>query len=149
MCARFERDEHLTGGGNGAPAFAVSGLSAAAAQQAPSCPRALIIGLYGTGEGPSANDPKGKKSATIQAEFHAFAAEVQKLPNDGTSHSYRLQWFAYPTVPESDLTSLPGLLKTEGTIATAATQLYNYISGQAAACADNTLISVVGFSMGA
>jgi Putative serine esterase (DUF676) len=75
-------------------------------------------------------------------------AEVKKLPNDGTSHSYRLQWFAYPTVPRSDLASEPGLLKTVGTVDTVATQLYNYISGQAAAC-PATLISVVGYSLGA
>jgi hypothetical protein len=131
------------------PAFAVSGSPAAAAtQQASSCPRALIIGLHGVGEGPSANAPKAKKSPTIQATFKAFAAEVKKLPNDGTDHSYRLQWFAWPTVPRSDLNSLSGLRKTVGTVDTAAAQLYNYISGQVAACSD-TLVSVVGFSLGA
>lgn len=120
--------------------------ASAAARQAPSCPEALIIGLHGAGEGPSPTD--SQKSATIQATFNAFKAEVKKLPNDGTSHSYRLQWFGYPTVPYSDLTSLSGLGKTVGTVGTVATQLYNYISGQAATC-PATHISVVGFSLGA
>ena len=82
-------------------ASALASPASAVTQQAPSCPRALIIGLHGVGEGPSPTD--SKKSPTIQATFNAFAAEVKKLPNDGTSHSYRLQWFAYPTVPRSDL----------------------------------------------
>jgi Putative serine esterase (DUF676) len=127
-------------------ASALASPASAVTQQAPSCPRALIIGLHGVGEGPSPTD--SKKSPTIQATFNAFAAEVKKLPNDGTSHSYRLQWFAYPTVPRSDLAPKSSLLKTVGTVDTAATQLYNYISGQVAACSD-TLISVVGYSLGA
>jgi hypothetical protein len=130
------------------PALTAIGPSAAAATapQASSCPRALIIGLHGVAEGPSPTD--SQKSKTIQAAFTAFAAEVKKLPNDGTSHSKRLQWFAYPTVPRSDFNSLPGLHDAASTVATAATQLYNYISGQATACPD-TLISAVGYSMGA
>jgi hypothetical protein len=117
-----------------------------ASTQAPSCPEALIIGLHGVAEGPSPTD--SQKSSTIQATFNAFQAEVKKLPNDGTSHSYRLQWFAYPTVPRSDLASLSGLLKAVGTVDTAAAQLYNYISGQVAAC-PATHISLAGYSMGA
>lgn len=131
------------------PALTAIGPSAAAATAAPqasSCPRALIIGLHGVAEGPSPTD--SAKSKTIAEVFTAFAAEVKKLPNDGTDHSFRPQWFAYPTVPRSDFNSLPGLHDAASTVGTAATQLYNYVSGQAAACPD-TLISVVGYSMGA
>src|SRR5579859_2199611 len=71
-----------------------------AAGQALSCPRVVLIGLHGITEGPSPT--VSQKSPTIQATFTAFANEVKKLPNDGTSHAYRLQWFGYPTVPRSD-----------------------------------------------
>src|SRR5690348_3338331 len=101
-----------------------------------SCPRVVLIGLHGTGQGPSPT--KTTKSPEIAATFKAFANEVPKLPNDGTDHSYRLQWFSYPTVPSSDLTSPSGLVNAVSTVNTTATQLDNYVSGQVAACS-NTL----------
>lgn len=117
-----------------------------AAGQTLSCPRVVLIGLHGITEGPSPIN--SQKSPTIQATFTAFANEVKKLPNDGTSHSYRLQWFAYPTVPRSDFNSYPGLQNAVSVVGTTATQLYNYVSGQVDACS-GTLVSVVGYSLGA
>jgi hypothetical protein len=118
-----------------------------AAGQALSCPRVVLIGLHGITEGPSTT--VSQKSPTIQATFTAFANEVKKLPNDGTSHAYRLQWFGYPTVPRSDFNgSYSGLRNALSVVGTTATQLYNYVSGQVDACS-GTLVSVVGFSMGA
>src|SRR6266852_1684709 len=67
------------------------------AAAAVSCPRVVLIGLHGTNQGPSLTNTK--KSPEIAATFKAFANEVPKLPNDGTDHSFRLQWFSYPTVP--------------------------------------------------
>lgn len=134
------------------PVFAVSEPASATAEKAPSCPRVLVIGLHGAGEGPSANEPKAKKSPTIQTTFKAFENEVKKLPNDGTSHDYQLKWFSYPTVPGGDLHSVKGLKNAVHTIANTATKLYDYVASRVDPCASrgtNTLVSVVGYSMGA
>jgi hypothetical protein len=127
-------------------AAALPASASGASGQALSCPRVVLIGLHGITEGPSPT--VSQKSPTIQATFTAFANEVKKLPNDGTSHTYRLQWFAYPTVPRSDFNSYSGLQNAVSVVGTTATQLYNYVSGQVAGCS-GTLVSVVGFSMGA
>jgi len=118
----------------------------AGASAATTCPAALVIGLHGAGEGPSSTEPSAY-SKTITADFNAFSAEVKKLPNDGTSHSATLHWFKYPTVPYSDLTSVPGMVKTVGTVRTTAASLYSYVSSQAAAC-PGTHIAVAGYSLG-
>src|SRR5579862_8893546 len=56
------------------------------------CPTAEIIGVHGTGEGPSGTNRTD--SPEIKGTFRAFATDEQKLGE----HSARLNYYSYPTI---------------------------------------------------
>jgi Cutinase len=114
-------------------------LTPAAASAA--CPAAEIIGVHGTGEGPSSTD--STDSPEIKATFAAFAADEQKL----NEHGARLEYYSYPTVSFSDY--LPANWPTLGaTIDDDAAQLETELKSFSSSCPD-TPISLVGYSLGA
>jgi Cutinase len=105
------------------------------------CPPAEIIGVHGSGEGPSNTD--GTDSPEIKATFAAFAADEQKLGEQGA----RLQYYAYPTITFAAY--LPVNWPTlRTTIKDYADELGTGLDRFSRSCPD-TPISLVGYSVGA
>ena len=105
------------------------------------CPPAEIIGVHGTGEGPSNTDPTD--SPEIKATFNAFATDEQKQGEYGA----RLEYYAYPTV--SFAAYLPVNWPTlQNIIGNYARQLEAELEHFSYSCPD-TPISLVGYSLGA
>jgi hypothetical protein len=105
------------------------------------CPAAEIIGVHGTGEGPSSTN--GTDSPEIKATFGAFATDEQKLGE----HGARLEYYAYPTV--SFAAYLPVDWPTlRNIIDNYARQLEAELEHFSHSCPD-TPISLVGYSLGA
>ena len=73
-----------------------------------SCPAAEIIGVHGSGEGPSATVTRD--APEINATFATFTADEHKLGERGA----RLVYYPYPTVTFADYlpTGWPTLAKT-------------------------------------
>lgn len=124
--------------------FATAAAPAAhAAVKAPpaACPTAEIIGVHGTGEGPSTTD--NKVSPEIKATFAAFTADEQKLSEQGA----RLEYYPYPTLSFTDY--LPtGWPKVRKIVSDYAGELEAELESFSYAC-PNTPISLVGYSLGA
>lgn len=105
------------------------------------CPPAEIIGVHGTGEGPSNMD--GTYSPEIKATFAAFATDEQKLGE----HGARLEYYAYPTITFAAY--LPVNWPTlRTTIEDYADELEAELESFSHSCPD-TPISLVGYSLGA
>jgi Cutinase len=105
------------------------------------CPPAEIIGVHGTGEGPSSTDRTD--SPEIKATFNAFATDEQKLGE----HGARPEYYAYPTV--SFAAYLPVNWPTlRNIIGNYARQLGAELEHVSYFCPD-TPISLVGYSLGA
>lgn len=118
------------------PASATATASASAG-----CPAAEIVGVHGTGEGPSGTD--GTDSPEIKATFSAFATDEQKLGEHGAS----LEYYAYPTV--SFAAYLPVSWPTLRVIIDKyAGELETELGHFSHSCPD-TPISLVGYSFGA
>jgi hypothetical protein len=123
------------------PAVATSATQAMALTGAASCPVAEIIGVHGTGEGPSATN--SQDSPEIKATFRAFTADGQKLGEHGSD----LEYYPYPTVGFADYlpANWPELAITINEYADgleAALESFSF------AC-PATPISLVGYSLGA
>lgn len=105
------------------------------------CPAAEVIGVHGTGEGPSATD--GADSPEIKATFAAFTADEQKLGE----HGARLEYYTYPTVAFTGYLPVnwPALRTT---VAGYAGELEAELASFSSAC-PGTPISLVGYSLGA
>jgi hypothetical protein len=115
--------------------------ASASASASASCPAAEVIGVHGTGEGPSSTD--GTDSPEIKATFSAFATDEQKLGERGA----RLEYYAYPKV--SFAAYLPVNWPTlRITIGDYATELEAELEHFSHSCPD-TPISLVGYSFGA
>jgi hypothetical protein len=105
------------------------------------CPVAEIIGVHGTGEGPSSTD--GADSSEIKATFAALADDEQKLGE----HDTRMQYFAYPTVTFAEY--LPfNWLKLRTAVHAYAVELESELETLSRSC-PATPISLVGYSLGA
>ena len=105
------------------------------------CPAAELIGVHGTGEGPSATH--STDSPEIEATFRAFAADERKLGE----HGARLEYYAYPTV--SFAAYLPVNWPTlRIVVVTYARELEAELEHFSNACPD-TPISLAGYSFGA
>jgi hypothetical protein len=105
------------------------------------CPPAEIIGVHGTGEGPSNTDRAD--SPEIKATFNAFATDEHKQGE----HGARLEYYAYPTV--SFAAYLPVNWPTlQNIIGNYARQLEAELEHFSYSCPD-TPISLVGYSLGA
>ncbi len=105
------------------------------------CPAAEIIGVHGTGEGPSSTD--GIDSPEIKATFAVFADDEQRLGE----HGARMDYFAYPTVTFAEYLPVSWLvLRT--TIHDYAGELEAELEAFNRSCPD-TPISLVGSSLGA
>lgn len=105
------------------------------------CPVAEIVGVHGTGEGPSSTN--GTVSPEIKATFSAFATDEQKLGE----HGARLEYYAYPTV--SFAAYLPVNWPTlRNIIGSYARQLEAELEHFSRSCPD-TPISLDGYSLGA
>jgi hypothetical protein len=105
-----------------------------------SCPAAEIIGVHGTGEGPS---PIGKEiSSEIKATFAAFTADERKLGE----HGARLQYFPYPTLDLTDY--LPtNWAKSQLMVNNCVGELGAEAERFSRSC-PNSPISLVGYSLG-
>jgi Cutinase len=105
------------------------------------CPAAEIIGVHGTGEGPSRTN--GTYSPEIKATFSAFAADEQKLGE----HSARLEYFTYPTFSFAAYLPVnwPALRIIIGQYAR---ELEAELEHFSRSCPD-TPVSLVGYSFGA
>jgi hypothetical protein len=105
------------------------------------CPPAEIIGVHGTGEGPS--NTNRTDSPEIKATFKALATDEQKLGD----HGARLQYYAYPTVTSAAY--LPVNWPTlRITVDEYAGELEAELESFSHSCPD-TPISLVGYSLGA
>jgi hypothetical protein len=111
------------------------------APAAAGCPAAEIIGVHGTGEGPSSTN--GTDSPEIRATFSAFVTDEQKLGE----HGARLAWYAYPTATFAAYLPVnwPALRITIGNYAS---ELETELEHLSRSCPD-TPISLVGYSIGA
>lgn len=105
------------------------------------CPAAEIVGVHGTGEGPSSTN--GTYSPEIKATFAALADDERKLGE----HGAHLDYFAYPTVTFAEYLPVRWLaLRT--TIHYYAGQLEAELEAFSRSCPD-TPISLAGYSLGA
>jgi Cutinase len=123
------------------PAAAAPAAQAVALAGPASCPAAEIIGVHGTGEGPSATDTQD--SPEIKATFSAFTADEQSLGEHGAD----LEYYPYPTVSFADF--LPA---NWSELAIAINEYADDLEAQlesfSYAC-PATPISLVGYSLGA
>lgn len=105
------------------------------------CPAAEIIGVHGTGEGPSSTN--GTDSPEIRATFSAFTADERKLGE----HSARLEYFAYPTYSFAAYLPVnwPALRIIIGSYARALEADLEHFSRSC----PGTPVSLVGYSFGA
>ena len=106
-----------------------------------SCPAAEIIGVHGTGEGPSSTN--SKNSPEIKATFAAFTTDEQKLGTSGA----RLVYYPSPTVTFADylVAAWPKLYQVVNGYAG---ELEAELEGFSHDC-PGTPISLVGYSLGA
>ncbi len=104
-------------------------------------PRGEIIGMHGTGEGPSATDIND--SPEIRTTFSAFIADERKL----SEHGAHLEYYPYPTVSFAEYlpTNWPELAIT---INDSADELEVELESFSDVC-PGTPISLVGYSLGA
>ena len=123
------------------PAAAVPATQAMALAGSTNCPAAEIIGMHGTGEGPSATDISD--SPEIGTTFSAFIADERKL----SEHGAHLEYYPYPTVSFAEYlpTNWPELAIT---INDSANELEVELESFSDVC-PGTPISLVGYSLGA
>lgn len=123
------------------PAAPVPAAQAVALAGSAGCPAAEMIGVHGTGEGPSTTD--GHDSPEIKATFSAFTADERKLGEYGA----QLDYYPYPTASFADYlpTNWPELATT---IRDYASELGAALESFTSAC-PATPISLVGYSLGA
>ena len=124
-----------------AAAPAVQAVQAVTLAGGASCPAAEIIGVHGTGEGPSVTDTQD--SPEIKATFSAFTADEQKLGEHGAD----LEYYPYPAVSFTDYlpTNWPELAIT---INEYADSLEASLESFSYTC-PGTPISLIGYSLGA
>jgi len=110
--------------------------------KANACPKALVIGVHGVGEGPSQTKPD--VSITLKHTYYAFTAAASRHGHGGEQFDPT----TYPTVPVSAFGTAGGIKGVLATVKDVAKGLNITLVGLASAC-PHMSVSLAGYSLGA